>query len=105
MPEFADRWEEWEKAIRDPAERTKEGLRQLDCGPATAEYQTAQLPDGRWAVRFKCQMDSGSGMTVLWRAFPTREEAVDYFRAEALAFFQREDRLKSAKEQARRKIM
>jgi hypothetical protein len=30
---------------------------------------------------------------------------VDYFRAEALAFFRREDRLNSAREQARRKIM
>ncbi len=105
MTESADRWEEWEKTIRDPAERTKEGLRKLSAGPASAEYQTAELPDGRFAIRFSCRMESSSGMSVPWRAFPTRQEAVDYFRAEALEFFRREDRLKSAKEQARRKIL
>jgi hypothetical protein len=105
MAESADRWEEWERTIRDPAERSKEGLRKLAAGPASAEYQTAELSDGRWAIQFSCRMESSSGMSVPWRAFPTRQEAVDYFRAEALAFFRREDRLKAAKEQARRKIM
>jgi hypothetical protein len=105
MPEFANQWEEWEKTIRDPAEQTKEPMRKLDCGPASAEYQTAQLPDDRWAIRFKCQMDSGSGMAVPWRAFATRAAAVAYFRQEAAAFFRREERLKAAKEQARRKIL
>jgi hypothetical protein len=50
-------------------------------------------------------MEFGSGMAVPWRAFPTREEAVDYFRREALAFFEREDRLRGGRERARRKIM
>src|SRR5205823_1214729 len=36
MPEFANRWEEWEQSIRDPAEQTKEGLRKLAVGPASA---------------------------------------------------------------------
>ncbi len=105
MPESANRWEEWEKTVRDPAEQRKEGVCRLDCGPASAEYQTAQLPDGRWASRFECQMVSGSGMAVPWRAFATREEAVESFRAGALAFFEREDRLKSGREQARKKIV
>lgn len=105
MPESADHWEEWETTIRDPAEQAKEGLRRLACGPAVAEYQTARLPDGCWAVRFTCRMEFGSGMAAPWLAFPTREEAVDHFRREALAFFGREDRLRKDREQARRKIM
>jgi hypothetical protein len=105
VTESIDRCEEWEKTIRDPAEQTKEGLRRLDCGSAVADYQTAQLPDGRWAVRMTCRLEFASGMSVPWRAFPTREEAVDYFRQEALAFFQREGNLRKDREQARRKIM
>jgi hypothetical protein len=67
MDESADRWEEWERTIRDPAEQTKEGLRKLAAGPVSAEYQTAKLPDGRWAIRFACRMESSSGMSVPWR--------------------------------------
>jgi hypothetical protein len=99
------RWDHWETTIREPAERSKEGKRHLHCGPATAEYQTALLPDGRWAIRFTCTMASSSGMSVPWRAFPTREEAVEYFRQETLLFFQREGKLKKEREAARKKIM
>jgi hypothetical protein len=105
VTEFADRWQEWEALVKQPAERTAEAKRRLDCGAAVAEYQTAQLPDGRWAVRFTCRMEFGSGMSVPWRAFPTREDAVDYFRREALGFFEREDRLRKDREKARRTIV
>jgi len=36
MTEYAHRWQDWEKEIRAPAEKTKEGWRKLDCGSATA---------------------------------------------------------------------
>jgi len=97
--------DEWQKTIREPAERTKEGLRKLDCGSSTAEYQMATLPDGRFAIRFSCRIEFTTGMSVPWRAFPTREEAVAFFRQEATSFFKREKGLRKDREQARRKIV
>lgn len=105
MSEERNRWDDWETTIRDPAERTKEGIRRLDCGSATAEYQVSSLPDGRVAIRIKCNLEFVTGMSIPWRAFGTREEAVTFFQEQALAFFKREDRLRADREKARRKIM
>lgn len=105
MSEKINDVDEWMKTIRDPAERTKEPIRRIDYGSAVAEYQTAPLQDGRWAVRMTCNSEFVTGMSIPWRAFKTREEAVDFFRAEAAAFFAREKNLKKGRAVARRKIM
>src|ERR1051325_204272 len=104
--QFSNRWEEHAKTVSEPAERAKkEGIRRIDCGPASAEYDLALLPDGRIAIQFTCAMASSASMRVPWRAFASRETAVDYFRQEVVAFFQREGKLTKEREAARRKIM
>jgi hypothetical protein len=97
--------EEWIEQIQTPADRAAEPPRTIDCGPATAAYQTAPLPDGRYAIRFSCQMRAGAGMTVPWRVFPTREGCLSYFRSEVAAHFEREGTLEKGREQARRQMM
>jgi len=98
-------FEEWQLLIQTPAEKENEGWRRLDSGPATAEYLIAPLPDGRTALRFHCKMEGDSGMNCPWRAYQTRQQAVDAFREQTLAFFQRVRKLKASREEARRKIM
>ena len=66
-------WDIWEETIRKPADQAAEGTRRIDCGSATAEYQLAHLPDGRWAVRMKCNLEFVTGTSIPWRAFATRE--------------------------------
>jgi hypothetical protein len=44
MTELADRWDEWETTLRDPAEQAKEGVRRLDCGPAVASTRPRSSP-------------------------------------------------------------
>jgi len=105
MPKFTNQWEAWKHTIRIPAEQTKEGRRRLDCGSVLAEYQLAPLPEGQWAIWLSCSISFDSGMAFPWQAFPTREEAVEYFRAKALAFFRSQDRLPKEHDRARRKIM
>jgi hypothetical protein len=103
---FSNRWEEHAKTVSEPAERAKkEGIRRITCGPAIAEYDLACLPDGRTAIRIQCRVESSSGMTIPWRAFPTRDEAIDFFRREVVAFFKREGKLTKDREAARKKIM
>jgi hypothetical protein len=97
--------DEWRRVVSGPAGEAAEGKRRFDCGAAKAEYQTALLPDGRWAIRFTCAIQSGSGMSCPWRRFATREECLAYFQQEVLAFFERERRLQRDREKARQQIM
>src|SRR5438876_577916 len=78
-----NQWDVWEETIRKPADQAAEGKRRIDCGSATAEYQLAHLPDGRWAVRMKCNLEFVTGTSIPWRSFATREEAVAFFQQQA----------------------
>lgn len=100
-----DGFEKWTKEVRDPAQKSTEGRRKIEVSGAWAEYEVAPLQDGRWAVRISTRMESSSGMYCPWRSFSTRDECVDWFLKEALAFFQREKNLKKGREQNRKKIV
>ena len=77
----------------------------MDFGSATAEYEVAPLPDGRYAIRYSCNLEFVAGSQCPWRAFPTREECIAYFRESALKFFNLEKKLRADRETARRKIV
>lgn len=81
--------QEWCETIRDPAFQSSEGIRRIEEGPASVEYEIAPLPDGRWAVRYECSCGI-SGVHCPWNPYPTREDALDAFLAAARAWFERE---------------
>ena len=91
--------------MRDPAEKASEGKRRMAFGAATAEYEVARLPDGRFAIRYSCNVKFSCGTNCPGRAFPTREECVEYFRQRARTFFGMEKKLRGDREAARRKIL
>src|SRR5205809_977014 len=60
-----NRWEVHAKTVSEPAEHAKkEGIRRIDCGPATAEYDIAPLPDGRTAIKLTCALASNCSMKI-----------------------------------------
>lgn len=77
------KFQEWAKNVRDPANQTTEGIRRLITAnqKATAEYEIAPLPDGRFAVRWRLAYHSGnmSGHGSPWSALPNRQTCVDAF--------------------------
>ncbi|QDV48479.1 DNA methyltransferase family protein [Gimesia fumaroli] len=86
--------EEWERTVRDPAKEASEGVRKLqtkDQG-ASAEYEIALLPSGRWALRTDLRYHVGDlrGNTTPWAEYESREECVDQFVSRAKQFFDRE---------------
>lgn len=84
----------WCETVRDPANAHSEGVRRLESanGRAVAEYEIAPLPDGRFAVRVRCEYRSGtmSGMSSPWTAMESREDCVAYFLQRAQRHFRQE---------------
>ena len=82
----------WVQTVRDPAEQASEGVRFLQTanGKATAEYEIAALPDGRYALSMHLEYHSGdcAGHGTPWQAFPTREECVQAFVEAAKRHFE-----------------
>lgn len=95
----------WMETVRDPADEASEGERTIDVrkGLATAAYEVAPLPDGRWAVRLRCQHQASElgALALPWRAFPTREECLAFFVQTAREFFAREERARVSEAQRR----
>ena len=77
------KFREWTEAVRDPANETTEGIRRLITAnqKATAEYEIASLPDGRFAARWRLSYHSGnmSGHGSPWSPHPDRQACVDAF--------------------------
>jgi len=84
----------WAANVRDPASKATEGVRAFEsvkgkqaAKSARAEYEVAPLPDGRWAIRDRFQWSPANGSSSPWIAHPSRADAVESFRREALRFF------------------
>ncbi len=73
---------------------SSDGLRTVTAasGGASAAYEIAPLPDGRFAVRFRIEYSSGSmsGHACPWTAFSTRDECLDHFLQAARSHFSAE---------------
>lgn len=94
----------WCETVRNPAEMSTEGLREIEAGngSAVAEYEIAQLPTGNWAIRVRCEYRCGnySGMGTPWTEFPTRGLCIEFFLTVARRHFGHEtDRDGSARQQ------
>lgn len=102
-------FQEWATTVRDPARKASEGVRRLleSGGKASAEYELAQLPDGRFAIRMSCQYDCGtmSGRACPWTSFDTRQECLDYFLATVRNHFNVERNVTPAQQQARKEML
>ena len=89
--EELDEHEQWIKTIRDPAQQNSEGLRKLQAhnGKATAEYEIAPLPSGRWALHFAFSYWCGNceGFSAPWSELDSREACVEQFESRAKKFF------------------
>ena len=74
---------QWVENVRNPAQVNTEGSRELVVlhRAATAEYQVASLPNGRWAVTVHCSYHCGNchGVGVPWTDFSKREECLEFF--------------------------
>ncbi len=85
---------EWVLTIRDPADENSEGLRTFRTknGWATAEYEIAPLPDGRWAIRISLAYHCGDhqGSAIPWVDFESRDECLENFLEHAKRFFSAE---------------
>lgn len=87
-------FEEWTATVREPAQEASEGVRSLlskDRG-ASAEYEIASLPSGRWALRTDLRYHVGDlrGNTTPWTEYESREDCVDQFVDRARKFFSAE---------------
>ena len=82
----------WKLKVRDPAHNNSEGVRRIECDGATAEYEIAPLPNGKWAVRMSINYSCGNcwGRSSPWSVFPTRRDCVDSFLNAARTHFKRE---------------
>ena len=73
----------WVETVRDPAQEVSEGIREVIVlnGAATASYEIAPLPDGRWAVTVRCEYHCGHchGAGIPWTEFPIREDCLEFF--------------------------
>lgn len=102
-------FQEWATTVRDPAINASEGVRRLVAhgGKASAEYEIAQLPDSRFAIRIRCQYDCGtmSGKGCPWTPFDTRQACLDYFLTTVRSHFEVERSVTSAQQQARRQML
>lgn len=84
-------FEEWVRTVREPAARASEGRRTLVAtnGGAYGEYEIAPLPDGRFAIRFILQYDSGNMATHAcpWTAYASRDDCLTIFTEAAHRHF------------------
>jgi len=82
---------DWVATVRNPAREYSEGIRQLTVlnGAATADYEIALLPNGRWAISLHCIYRCGNchGVGVPWSDFERREECLNFFLATARKHF------------------
>lgn len=78
-----EKYQDWINNVRDPANANSEGERLLQSanGKATASYEIAPLPDGRWAIRMRCDYHCGCcmGRGSSWATYDSREACIDYF--------------------------
>ncbi len=106
-----DEHEEWIKNVRDPAQRNSEGVRRLQSGDgkATAEYEVAPLPDGRWAMQISLAYHCGDmeGVSVPWTEYESRESCIDQFESRAKRFFRKpiDDGGNEAQQLARKEML
>ena len=73
----------WIETVRDPAQRQSEGVRELIVldRAATARYEIAPLPEGRWAITVGCEYHCGHchGAGIPWTDFLSRDECIEFF--------------------------
>lgn len=76
-------FQHWMETVRDPARSASERIRELIVlnGAATASYEIALLPDGRWAVTVRCEYHCGHchGAGIPWTDFPSRDDCLEFF--------------------------
>lgn len=76
------KFQEWVEQIRDPAKHASEGRRVVSAanGKASAEYEIARLPDGRYATRVCCEYRCGNfrGQSQPWSVFESREQCLEH---------------------------
>ena len=91
LDERRGEYRHWCETVRDPANSSTEGIREItvDNGSAVAQYEVAQLPSGEWAIRVRCEYRCGnySGMGTPWTDFPTRDHCTAYFLTAARRHF------------------
>ncbi len=94
LEERTREYENWVRAVRDPATEKSEGERALKTtsDKATASYEMASLPDGRYAIRYRCEYHCGnySGVGYPWTAEETRQKCLDLFLSGAKRHFSQE---------------
>lgn len=81
LAERLEAHEQWVREVRLPAEKASEGLRAIHVQGAKADYEIAQLPDGRFAITFHCTYSTGDmqGYGCPWTAYQTREKCLEVF--------------------------
>lgn len=87
---------DWAETVRDPATKASEGKRCIRVGKdASASYDIAPLPDGRWAVkvRYAYEVGDNSTFSTPWVAFATRGECLEFFREGARLHFAQRNNL------------
>jgi hypothetical protein len=81
----------WAETVRDLAAAATEGVREVGTrgDTAVASYEVAPLPNGRWAVRLRCEYNCGDyhGIGIPWTDFPTRDQCVEFFLVTARRHF------------------
>lgn len=89
-----DEFNKWVAEVRDPADQSSEGVRRLvtRCGKASAEYEVARLPNGRWALQTSVEYHTGDCCSTScgWAEIGTREECIAEFLLRARLHFRRE---------------
>jgi hypothetical protein len=98
-------YRQWCETVRDPANTSTEGIREIksDNDSAVSQYEVALLPNGKWAVRIRCEYRCGnySGMGTPWTDFPTRTHCIAYFLTMARRHFGNDvDPTKSTKQKS-----
>jgi hypothetical protein len=81
--------ETWVQTVRDPADAATEGVRRIMVRNALAEYEVAPLPDGRWALQYRLEYQTGDcfGHSSPWGAYVSREACVAAFLEAAQEHF------------------
>lgn len=84
-------YRKWCETVRDPANASTEGIREIKSNndSAVSQYEVAPLPSGKWAVRVRCEYRCGNytGMGTPWTDFPTRDHCIAYFLTTARRHF------------------
>ena len=111
-PELKAQHEEhdkWVRDVRDPAIENSEGLRVIEVDGASAEYEIAQLPDGRYAISSSLCYDCGDyhGSGSPWSALESREACLEAFMNRARSHFSEKlpDGSVTDKQQQAQKVM